>query len=99
MDLTNPKGTIDLGGGSTIEGQSDIAQYDQTKGTLSINGPLTLKHSSGAVFQTNKAMVDMNAKTASGDAPVKVTGGFGEVNAQGFELQNEGKTIIFKGQA
>jgi lipopolysaccharide export system protein LptC len=97
MDLANPKGKIDLEGGSSIEGDASGAQYDQNKGRLNINGNLTLRHSSGAIFETQKAQVDMNAKTASGDAPVKVTGGFGEVNAAGFELQNEGKVVIFKG--
>lgn len=98
-DLANPRGTIALEGGSTIEGNAEGAQFDQKQGKLSINGNLTLKHSSGAVFETQKAEVDMNTKSASGTAPVKVTGDFGTVDAQGFELQKEGKVVIFTGHA
>ncbi|MBI3419463.1 MAG: LPS export ABC transporter periplasmic protein LptC [Proteobacteria bacterium] len=97
MDLANPKGTIDLSGGNSLQGQATGAEYDQKTGKMLINGSLTLKHSSGAVFTTEKAVVDMNARSASGNSPVKVTGDFGEVNAQGFEMNDEGKVVIFKG--
>ncbi|HVY13372.1 MAG TPA: LPS export ABC transporter periplasmic protein LptC [Alphaproteobacteria bacterium] len=96
-DLANPTGAIELQGGGNVQGQAQGAQYDQKEGKLSINGNLTLRHSSGATFQTQKAVVDMNERSASGNAPVKVTGGFGEVNANGFQLLNEGKTVIFTG--
>jgi lipopolysaccharide export system protein LptC len=97
MDLTNPKAEIELNNGSTLEGAATTGQYNQKEGKLDINGDLTLHHSSGAVFETSKATVDINAKSASGDAPVHVTGDFGEVNAKGFQLINEGKVVIFTG--
>ncbi len=96
-DVTNPTGSIVLEDGSHIEGDARRAQYDQNKGLLFLSGDLTLRHSSGAVFKTEKARVDMNARRASGDAPVKVTGDFGEVDAQGFRLRNQGKVVIFTG--
>lgn len=99
MDLANPRGTIALEGGSTIQGAAEGAQFDQNEGKLSINGNLTLHHSSGAIFETQKAEVDMNKKSASGTAPVKVTGSFGEVNAEGFELKDEGRVVIFTGKS
>jgi lipopolysaccharide export system protein LptC len=96
-DLANPRATIEMEGGAVVRGEAPTAQYDQKEGKLVVNSNLKLRHSSGAVFETEKAVVDMNAKTAQGTSPVKVTGGFGEVNAQGFQLVDEGKTVIFTG--
>jgi lipopolysaccharide export system protein LptC len=96
-DLANPRAVIEMEGGAVVRGDAPSAQYDQKEGKLTVNGNLKLRHSSGAVFETDKAVVDMNAKTAEGTSPVKVTGSFGEVKAQGFQLVDEGKTVIFTG--
>lgn len=98
-DLANPRGAITLDGGGKVEGQATGAQYDQKDGKMLINGNLTLKHTNGSVFSTERAVVDLNTHDASGDAPVRLTGDFGEVNAQGFQYLEDGKLVIFTGRS
>lgn len=96
-DLTAPKAQLDLGDGETLNGTAATGQYNQKTGKLNLQGGLTLQHSNGAVFRTNSALMDVNSKNVSGNAPVVLEGSFGEVRGESFEVWDGGKTVIFKG--
>jgi lipopolysaccharide export system protein LptC len=50
-------------------------------------------------FQTDAATIDLKAHTAKGNQPVEGQRSDGEIASDGFEVRDEGKTIIFTGRA
>jgi LPS export ABC transporter protein LptC len=98
-DLAQPKAALDLGNGQSLNAEAAKGKYDQASGMLHLNGGLTLQHSDGTTFSTEKADIDVNTHDAAGDAPVVLQGGFGEVRGERFKTLEGGKTIIFEGQS
>ncbi len=97
-DLSNPKATLDLDNGKTLDAEGKGAQYNEKNGTLNVQKGIVIRHSDGTTFTTEEAQIDMNSKNAEGDKPVTLQGNFGEVKGEGFKAIDGGKTIIFTGQ-
>jgi lipopolysaccharide export system protein LptC len=99
VDLLKPEAEMTLESGSWITISADKGKYDQQSGQLSLSGHVTLYHDQGYEFLTETAQVDTNAGTAWGDARVTGQGPFGDIDAAGFRIMNEGKTLVFTGKA
>ena len=56
-------------------------------------------HDGGYQFRTTEAIIDLDAGTASGSKPVEAQGPFGQLSAEGFKVIDEGRTVLFEGQA
>ncbi|MCB4820715.1 LPS export ABC transporter periplasmic protein LptC [Roseicella aerolata] len=99
LNLEEPRGDIVLGDGAWIYVQSEAGRYDKPAGRLDLTGDVTIYHDNGTMLRTNEASVQVEAGTASGDAPVAAQGGFGTLTAEGFRLRERGAVVIFTGRS
>jgi lipopolysaccharide export system protein LptC len=99
VDLVKPEAEMVLDGGSWITISAETGRYDRQSGQLTLQGRVTLYHDQGYEFTTDTAEIDTAAGTAWGNTRVTGQGPFGDVDAAGFRLANEGKTIVFTGRA
>ena len=63
--------------------------------TLTLDGGVSVYSDDGYEFRTERAEIDLRARTARGDAPVEGQGPLGVLSAGGFYL---GDTIRFEGR-
>ncbi|WP_236033636.1 LPS export ABC transporter periplasmic protein LptC [Belnapia mucosa] len=99
LDLEAPRGDIVLSDGAWVYIQSRTGRFDKPANHLDLAGAVTIYHDSGVMMLTDAAAVELEAGTASGDAPVAAQGSFGTITAEGFRLMDRGGVIIFTGQA
>jgi lipopolysaccharide export system protein LptC len=85
--------------GAWVAVTADNGIYHRDTGTVDLSGNVTLFHDTGLSFETDAATVDMRNDTASGDQPIEGQRPDGELAAQGFEVLNDGQTVVFKGRA
>ena len=99
VELVKPEAEMVLDGGSWITISAESGHYDRQSGQLTLQGHVTLYHDQGYEFTTDTAQIDTATGTAWGNARVTGQGPFGDVDAAGFRLADEGKTIVFTGRA
>jgi lipopolysaccharide export system protein LptC len=85
--------------GTWVALTADHGIYHRDAGTVDLSGNVTLFHDTGLSFQTDAATVDMKNDWARGDQLVEGQNADGEINSEGFEIQNSGQTILFTGRA
>lgn len=90
MTLTN---------GAWVAVTADDGVYHRDAGTVDLRGNVTLFHDTGLQFQTDAATVDLKNDVARGDQPVEGQNPNGELVAQGFEVRDDGQTVVFTGRA
>lgn len=100
IDLTHPKGDITLKNGTWLMLQSDAGVYRQKADSLDLTDGVTLYRDDGTTVQSRAATIDLKGGAAAGDQPVKATGPFGVLHAQGgFTAADSGQQIFFAGPA
>lgn len=99
IDLDNLRGTITLSEGDTARVEAQYGHFDRTKGRVELHGDVVVSHNQGAVFRTDEIMVDINTNQVWGNQPVEAASDEATVTAAGFEVQDGGATIIFRGPA
>ncbi|MDO9711636.1 LPS export ABC transporter periplasmic protein LptC [Paracraurococcus lichenis] len=99
LNLDEPRGDILLSDGAWVYVESHTGRYDKPAGQLDLAGDVTIYHDDGTMMRTEQASVQVEAGTASGDAPVAVQGGFGTLTAEGFRLRDRGAVVIFTGRS
>jgi len=99
IELERPKADISLEDGTWLVVTANTGYYKRGAATLQLRGDVNVFHDSGYEFRTESADVDLNAGAASGDVPVEGQGPFGNLKAEGFRLQDKGKTIYFTGKS
>jgi len=99
FELEMPKADINLDNGTWLVLTAKTGLYDSTNSTLDLAGAVNLYHDSGYEFRTQKAAINLKKGTAAGSKPVNGQGPFGSLKAEGFRLNDNGKTIYFIGQA
>lgn len=98
--LTGPQGSITLKSGTWLMLKSDAGKYYQKTEDLDLSGNVMLYRNDGTIMTTSKANINLRTKSAEGNAPVRVTGPFGVLDAQnGFTLTDHGDQIMFNGPA
>jgi lipopolysaccharide export system protein LptC len=85
--------------GAWVAVTADDGVYHRDQGRVDLSGNVTLFHDTGLQFQTDAATVDLKNDTASGDQPIEGQNPDGELAAQGFEVRDDGQTVIFTGRA
>jgi len=90
MTLTN---------GAWVAVTADDGVYHRDAGTVDLSGNVTLFHDTGLQFETDAATVDLKNDTARGDQPVEGQNADGQLVAQGFEVRDDGQTVVFTGRA
>ena len=99
IDLQQPKADIVLASGAKVAIQSDTGGLQRDTQILDLVGKVTLTQDQGYEFHTTKARIDLNERTAAGDAPVNGRGPQGEIQAEGFEILDGGTRVIFRGRS
>jgi lipopolysaccharide export system protein LptC len=85
--------------GAWVAIQADSGVYDRDASIVDLKGNVTLFHDSGLQFQTDAAKVDLNNDTAQGDQPVEGQNPNGTLAAEGFQVLNDGRTVLFLGRS
>ena len=99
MQLETPEADITLTDGAWVALTADSGLYDRNGGSLELTGAVNMFHDDGYQFRTTEAIIDLEAGTASGSKPVEAQGPFGQISAEGFKVTDEGRTVLFEGQA
>ncbi len=99
IDLQQPRADIVLSSGSKVAIQSVTGGLQRDTQILDLVGKVTLTQDHGYEFHTAKARIDLNERTAAGDAPVSGRGPQGEIHAEGFEILDGGARVMFRGRS
>ncbi len=99
VELEMPKADITARDGSWIVLTANSGVYDQDSKKLGLEGSVKLFHDAGYEFNTKTAQIDLGLGNAESNSPVRGQGPFGQLEAQGFKLENKGQTIYFTGKS
>ena len=79
--------------------EARAGEYWDDEKRLFLAGEVSLFHDAGYEFHTEEATIDFEAGRAEGDLPVQGFGAFGDVQSEGFAIEDSGAVIIFTGRA
>ena len=100
IDLTDPAGDLLLAPGMAVTVEAKRGVYRDPSHELDLSRDVTLYRTDGTVLMTSSAAIDLHRGSAAGSAPVRATGPFGTLHAQGgFTLLDRGGSILFAGPA
>jgi lipopolysaccharide export system protein LptC len=99
VSLVAPKGNMTLASGNWVAMQAKAGEYDQKTKVLILTGDVNVYHDAKYTFKTEKATVDVKTNDAWGDKPVVVNGPKANIEAEGFRVKDEGKTVLFIGKS
>lgn len=99
VELEMPKADITTREGVWLVLTAENGVYVREAKTLDLAGKVNLFHDQGYEFRTDRARVDLETGSASGNDPVEGQGAFGHLTANGFHLFDKGRTILFKGKS
>jgi lipopolysaccharide export system protein LptC len=97
--LARPRGDITLEDGAWVMLQAEKGVFHRDRRQLDLAGDVSVFHDSGYEFQTEAAVVDLRAGSASGSLPVAAQGPAGTLDAVGFTLTDRGDVVVFNGPA
>ncbi|TDQ82126.1 lipopolysaccharide export system protein LptC [Dongia mobilis] len=97
--LEEPQAQIELSESSWFAVTARSGMFDRQHERVELDGAVTIYHDNGMTFVTEKALIDLTTNDAS--SPVRVTGSDErrELTAEGFELLENGRVVLFKGQS
>ncbi len=99
IELELPKGDIKLGDDEWLAVTARTGQLQRDRQILDLNGSVSLFHDRGFELHTEAARIDLDKGTAQGNASVEGQGGLGLVRAQGFQVLDRGRRVIFTGKS
>lgn len=99
VELSRPEGEIATRDGSRISLNADLGRFDRDSKQLHLMGDVRLSRDDGNRFATGEAFVDMDSRSAWGNQPVTGEGPDGEIQSEGFRIEDNGATVIFTGQS
>ena len=98
IDLQQPKANIVLTSGAKVAVESEAGGLQRDTRILDLIGNVTLTQDRDYEFHTTRVRVDLNERTAAGDAPVEGRGPQGDIKAEGFDILDGGTRVIFRGR-
>jgi lipopolysaccharide export system protein LptC len=99
INLKKLMADMTMSDGAWVALTADNGVFHRDQGTVDLSGNVTLFHDTGLTFETDAATVDLKNDWASGNQPVEGQNADGELAAQGFEIKDDGKTILFTGRS
>lgn len=99
IDLTAPQADISLNDGTWLTVGAETGSYQREAQVLDLNGSVNLFQDQGYELHTDAVTIMLEEGRARSSAPVSSQGPFGQLESQGFVLQDKGKTVLFTGPA
>ena len=99
IELAAPQGEITLDNGAWMALTANTGRFDRARKRLHLSGDVFLYRDDGHQFSTDEAHIDMAAQTVWGDRPVIGVGPAGEIESEGFRIEDNGATVIFTGRS
>lgn len=99
IELDQPKADLAMNDGTWLVLSSQRGVYGRVAEQLELVGSVVLYHDSGYEFLTEKANINLQTSVADGQLPVRGQGPFGNLEAEGFRLDDRGQTIYFTGKS
>jgi lipopolysaccharide export system protein LptC len=99
IDLVGPQADITLNGGPWLSIAAQGGTYDRDAKVLDLNGEVSFFQDQGYEMHTEHVRVRMNDGSAVSRAQVQGQGPFGQLTAQGFDLFDKGRRVVFIGPA
>ncbi len=99
IELDQPKADLAMNDGTWLVLSAERGVYGRVAEQLELVGGVVLYHDSGYEFLTEKANINLQTSVADGQLPVRGQGPFGNLEAEGFRLDDRGKTIYFTGKS
>ena len=97
FNLINPHAILSPQDADRTDVISDTGVYRQDSKIVDLAGGVVMRYADEYVFRTNAASIMLEEERLRGDLPVRGEGPMGNVEAQGFEVLDGGKRIIFEG--
>ena len=99
VDLISPKGDLTSKTGSWMALSAKFGVYNRNLEVLNLKDSVNLFHDSGYDLRTNIARINLAAGTAEGNVPISGHGPGGKVQAEGFRILKNGRTMVFTGKS
>jgi lipopolysaccharide export system protein LptC len=99
IDLVAPQADMSLNDGTWLMVGAETGQYHRERQVLNLYGTVNLFQDQGYELHTESATIFLEEGRACSSAPVRTQGPFGQLESQGFELKDKGKTVYFTGPA
>lgn len=96
--LERPEADITLKDGSWVAVSALRGDYRQNAETLALRGDVNLFHDKGFEFHTESVDVDLDTGVARGSETVQGQGSFGRITSEGFQVRDNGQTVVFTGK-
>jgi len=96
VHLTGVAGRFQRNSGETITLGANGGLYDTDAKTLDLEGAVRIVSVGRFTADMERAHVDTTTKKMTSDKPVTVVFGSGTINANGLEITDDGKSILFK---
>jgi len=93
--FTAPKADIMLRDGIWLALTAERGTLVRSTQQLELRGLVNVFSDEGYEFRTKRAMIDLESKAASGVDPVEGQGPIGLINATGFRIEDQGRTLRF----
>jgi LPS export ABC transporter protein LptC len=95
VHLTDVSGTFKRNSGEVVTLAANGGLYDTDIKTLDLAGAVRIESEGRFVAEMESAHVDTTSKKMTSDSAVVVTFGSGTIQANGLEITNDGKNILF----
>lgn len=99
VQLTAPQLSMTLADGRPVRMQANLGVYDQDQWILALSGKVVLEVGQDYQMKTEATLLDIRKERAEGNTPVLASGPFGHLQADGFRLEEGGKTLTFLGRS
>ncbi len=99
IDLVGPKADISLNDGTWLVVGAENGKYDRGTQVLDLTGEVNLFQDQGYELHTDAATVHLDQGRATSTVSVYSQGPFGQLESNGFELEDKGKVVHFTGPA
>lgn len=97
--LMSPQADISLNDGTWLTVGAQTGSYQREEQVLDLTGAVNLFQDQGYELHTDAVTVMLEEGRARSSTPVSSQGPFGQLESQGFVLQDKGKTVLFTGPA
>ncbi|MBL8709961.1 MAG: LPS export ABC transporter periplasmic protein LptC [Rhodospirillaceae bacterium] len=99
VNLEEPQAQIELSDTAWIAVTAESGVYDRSRDWVDLIGAVTVYHDNGMTFVTDRAEVNLKTNDASSSVPVTGSDERRQLTAEGFEMIDNGETVLFKGRS